>query len=134
MKQASATSDNATQLTIRNPYVPTVFRPKTVTMSTGDEISVNEFALRELAKEWENLSLSIKLDRWEIDGKIIRPNNMIEIQSPELYIYPKSKFFIREVTFTGNSSETTCTLNCVIPEVVNGKMAKSIFQGINMHP
>jgi hypothetical protein len=28
----------------------------------------------------------------------------------------------------------TCTLNCCIPEVVNGKMAKSIFEGINMHP
>lgn len=134
MKQASMDSDNAGQLTVRNPYVPTVYRPKTVTMSTGDEVDINEFALRELSKEWENLTLNIKLDRWEVDGKIIRPNNTIEIQAPELYIYPKSVFFIREVLFVGNAEETTCELKCVIPEVVNGEMAKSIFAGINMHP
>lgn len=134
MKQASMTSNNAGQYTVKNPYVPTVYRPKTVTMSTGDEVDVKEYALRELSKEWENLTLDIKLDRWKIAGKILRPNNMIEIQSPELYIYPKSLFFIRDVTYTGNATETTCEIKCVIPEVVNGKMAKSIFAGINMHP
>lgn len=132
MKQASMSDNNSIQGTFRNPYVPTVYRPKTVTMNSDDNL--NEFGLRELAKEWENLSLSIKIDRWDLANKIIRPNNMIEIQSPELYIYPKSKFFIRQVDYTGSASETTCVLNCCIPEVVNNQMAKSIFAGINMHP
>lgn len=133
MRQSSLSGGNAGQATIRNPYVPTVYRSKTVTQSSGDDIDTNDLLMRELSKEWENLKLSIELDRWIVDGKIIKPNNMIEIIAPELYIYTKNKFFIRSVDYIGNESETTATLNCVIPEVVNGEMAKSIFEGINMH-
>lgn len=134
VKQASTDGGNAGEYTIRNPYVPTVYRPKVVTQSSGDDIDTEEVALRELSKEWEGLTLSIETDRWEIDGKIIKPNSIIEIIAPELYIYTKSKFFVRSIDFEGTEEKTTATLNCVIPEVVNGKMAKSIFEGINMHP
>lgn len=134
LKQASTDGGNAGEYTIRNPYVPTVYRPKTVSQSSGDDIDTQEVALRELAKEWENLTLTITTDRWEVDGKIIKPNSIVEIIAPELYIYTKSRFFVRSIDFDGDADETTATLNCVIPEVVNGKMAKSIFEGINMHP
>lgn len=135
VRQASIDGGNAGEYTVRNPYVPTVYRPKVVEQSSGDDIDTEEVALRELSKEWEGISLKITLDRWEIDGKLLRPNKIIEIIAPELYIYGISRFFVRSVDFTGNESETTAVLNCVIPEVVNGQMVKkSIFDGINMHP
>jgi len=134
MKQASSDGGNAGEITVENPYCPVFYRPKTVTQSSGDDIDTNEVALRELATEWENLQLTVTTDRWEIDGKIIKPNNMIEIIAPELYLYTKSKWFIRSIDFVGDSEKTTATLNCVIPEVVNNKMARSIFEGLNMHP
>jgi prophage tail gpP-like protein len=134
MRQASVDGGNAGQITLKNPYVPTFYRPKTIVQSSGDDIDTNEVALREMAKEWENLTLQIGIDRWEVDGKIIKPNSMIEVFAPELYIYTKSRFFVRSIDYVGDEEKTTATLNCVIPEVVNGKMAKSIFEGINMHP
>lgn len=134
MKQASSDGGNAGEYTVKNPYCPVVYRPKTVTQSSGDDVDTQEVALRELAAEWENLTLTISTDRWEIDGKIIKPNNTLEIIAPELYLYNVSKWFIRSVDYVGDSEKTTATLNCVIPEVVNNEMAKSIFAGINMHP
>jgi prophage tail gpP-like protein len=134
LRQSSIDGGNAGQYTIRNPYVPVTYRPKVVTQSSGDDIDTEEVAKRELAKELENLSLSIDMDRWIINEKIIKPNNIIEIIAPELYIYTKSDFFIRSVDLVGNAEETTSTLNCVVPEVVNGEYPKSIFEGINMHP
>jgi prophage tail gpP-like protein len=134
MRQASVDGGNAGQITLKNPYVPTFYRPKTIVQSSGDDIDTNEVALREMAKEWENLTLQIGIDRWDVDGKIIKPNSMIEVFAPELYIYTKSRFFVRSIDYVGDEEKTTATLNCVIPEVVNGKMAKSIFEGINMHP
>jgi len=132
--QASADGGNARQATIRNPYVPVFYRPKVVTMSSGQDTDAQDAAQRELAKELEGLTLSINTDRWEIDGKIIKPNNIIEILAPELYIYSKSDFFIRSIDFVGDEKETTASINCILPEVVNGKYPVSIFEGINMHP
>jgi len=133
MKQASSDGGNAGEYTVENPYCPVFYRPKTVVQSSGDDIDTKEVALRELSAEWENLKLTIQTDRWEVDGKIIKPNNIVEIFAPELYIYKKSRFFIRSIDFVGDAEKTTATLNCVIPEVVNKKMARSIFEGINMH-
>lgn len=134
MRQASMDGGNAGQFTIKNPYCPVFYRPKVVSQSSGDDITTEETAMRELAKELESLKLSIDLDRWIINEKIIKPNNVISIIDPELYIYTKSKFFIRSVDYTGDSMITSCKLNCILPEVVNGKYPVSIFQGINLHP
>lgn len=135
MKQSSADGGNAGQVTIRNPYAPILYRPAVVTQTSGDDIDTNEAAMRELAKEIESgILLTIKTDRWEIDGKIIKPNGIITIIAPELYIYTKSRWFVRSIDFVGNAESTTATLNCVIPEAFNGKMPTSIFAGINMHP
>lgn len=134
MKQAGINSENAGQYTIKNPYCPVTYRPKVVNQSSGDEVDSSSFAMRELKKELEGLTLTIQLDRWIINGKIIKPNQMIEINSPELYIYGMKRFFIRSVDFTGSAVGTTCVLNCVLPEVVNNDKVESIYKGINMHP
>jgi len=134
LRQASTEGGNAGQYTIRNPYAPVVYRPKVVNQSSGDDIDTREAALRELSKELENIKLTIDTDRWVIDGKIIKPNNMITIYSPELFVWQKSDFFIRSIDFVGNETQTTAKINAVLPEVVNGKYPKSIYEGINMHP
>jgi len=133
MGQASPDGGNAREAMVMNPYCPIVYRPTVVSQSSGDDIDSNEVAMRALASELEGLTLKIETDRWIVDGKIIKPNNIITIIAPELYIYKKATWFIRSIDFTGDAEKTTATLNCVIPEVVNGKYPVSIFQGINMH-
>lgn len=136
LKQASSGGGNAGEFMVRNPYCPIVYRPKVVTQSSGDDIDTEETAMRELGRELdEGLKFTIKTDRWiGPDGKIIKPNSIITIFDPELYIYTKATLFVRSIDFVGNQEQTTATLNCVLPEAFNRKVPTSIFAGINMHP
>ncbi len=127
IKQADKDGGNAGQATVINPYVPIVYRPKVLTQSSGDDNSTLQAAKNALASELKNVVLTITTDRWEINGKIIRPNNIITVLNPELYIYRKTKFFIESIAFTGNQEQTTAVLTCVLPEVYNGKTPKNIF-------
>jgi prophage tail gpP-like protein len=133
-KQASVDGGNAGEQTIRNPYVlSSYYRPKVTTQSSGDDNDTQSAAERELASELKGLTLTIDTDRWVIDGKIIRPNNIITIFDPELYIYKKTTWFIESIRYTGNETENIATINCVVPEVYNKKKPTSIFAGINLH-
>ena len=135
VKQASSDGGNAGEYTLKNPYCPIVYRPKVVIQSSGDDLDSKETAIRELGKELdEGLKFTIKTDRWiGPDGKIIKPNSIITIFDPELYIYTKATLFVRSIDFSGNNEQTIATLNCVVPEAFNRKIPTSIFAKINMH-
>jgi len=128
-KKKGGGEGNAGQVTIENPYVPVAytFRPKVITQSSGDDISTLQCAQNALAAELKNIVLTITTDRWEINGKIIRPNNIISVTSPELYLYRKTNWFIESVQFTGNEKEQVAVLTCVLPECYNGKSPKNVF-------
>lgn len=128
-KQASSDGGNAGDYTIRNPYCPVahVYRPIVYTQSSGDDITTEEFAKQKLAAELKNIKFIINIDRWFIDGKIIRPNNIVTLFSPEAYIYKTIPVFIESVKLKGNSSSTTAELTCVLPEVYNGQIPKNVF-------
>jgi prophage tail gpP-like protein len=128
MKQASTTGGNAGQKSIKNPFVSeSYYSPSTKTQNSGTDNDTILAVQRELASELKDITLTINTDRWIIDKKIIRPNNIISIIDPELYLYRKTSFFIESISYIGNNKETTAVLNCVIPEVYNGKIPTSIF-------
>lgn len=129
LKQADADGGNATEHTIKNPYCPVAYvvRPKVVEMTSGDDITVEQFAKQQLAAELKNIVLTIETDRWEIDGKIIRPNNTITVKNPNLFLFKKTKWFIESVKYRGDNEKTIATLTCVPPEVYNMKTPQNIF-------
>ncbi len=133
MKQASSDGGNAGEVTIQNPYVPFVFRSLVKTQSSGDDNATEQAAKRILADELKNFQLVIKTDRWEIDGKIIMPNNIILVKNKNISLFNSNKWFIQEVTLDGDEKKTTATLKCVLPEVYNGEIPTYIFAGINLH-
>lgn len=126
-KQASIDGGNAGEYKINNPYV-TAFRPKVKIQSSGDDNDTVLMARRELGNELSSIQLTIELSTWTINDLIVRPNNLISIIAPELYLFKRTVFFIESVNFVGNNSETTATLNCVLPEVYNKNEVKSIFE------
>lgn len=134
-KQASSDEEgNAGEATVRNPYViGSVYRPSVKSQSSGDDNDTGLAARQAVSNELKGLKLTINLDRWDVNGKIIRPNQLITVYYPEIYIFKKTTWFIESVNFTGNQKENTCVLNCVVPEVYNGKTPESIFKGINLH-
>lgn len=138
-KQANVDADsgdagNAAEATVRNPYViNSVFRPLVVSQSSGKDTDTEQAAKNIRAAELKNLKLVIKTDRWEVNGKIIKPNNYLTVINPEVYLYKKTTWFIEEIAFSGDEKQTTAVLTCCLPSVYNGEEPKYLFAGINLH-
>ena len=134
MKSASADGGNAGSYTLRNPYViGSVFRPAVKTQSSGTDNDTKSAARRALGNELRNIKLTIKTDRWIVDGKIIKPNSLISVYAPELYLYYKKNWFVESISFNGNNQKTIATISLVLPEVYNDEKVISVFRNINLH-
>lgn len=128
VKQAGAKGGNAGEFTIKNPFVPFVKRYKVITQSSGDDNNTEQAARNALSSELKGIILTITTDMWEIDGKAIKPNNIITVENSELYLYNRTEWFIESVTLKGDEKETTATLTCVLPEVYNKETPTYIFK------
>lgn len=127
IKQADVDGGDAGEHTVYNPYCPIVFRPKVIVQSSGDINTIEEFANNALAAELKNISFIITVDRWEVDNKLIRPNNIITVYCPEVYLYKKTKLFIQEVAFKGDAKSETAVLTCVLPSVYDRSAPQNVF-------
>ena len=65
---------------------------------------------------------------WELNGAVIKPNQIITVRNPELYLYKKSNWFIESVQLDGDAEQTVATLTCVLPETYNGGTPSYIFE------
>lgn len=127
-KQADSDGGSASEATIKNPFVPFVFRSKVVSQSSGDDNDVNQAARNALSAELKNLTLTIELDSFRVDGNLIEPNNIVSVIDPNLMIFKKTNFFIEEVTFTGDPKREVSTLKCVLPSVYDDSKPVNIFE------
>lgn len=118
---------------VTNPYVFTVFRPHVEVQKCGNADDTLNAANNVLARELKNLTLTITIDRWHLNGKLIRPGSIISVLNPNVYLYKKSNWLVEEVNLKGDATQTIATLKCVIPEVYTGGTPKYLFQGINLH-
>jgi len=132
MKQADVDGGNASQTTIRNPYVPVraVYRPITIVQTSGDT-STDKAARAALASELKNITLTINIDRWILNGKLIKPNSIISVKNPECFLFKPTRWFVESVTYSGDADKLTAELKCVLPEVYNGQMPKNIFVDVH---
>jgi prophage tail gpP-like protein len=133
IKQADVDNENAGEETVTNPYVPFVFRPRTIIQNSGNNTDTALAAKNALADELRNLKWTISMDRWDFNGKIVKPKNLITLRDPEVYLFNKTTLFIESVNLKGDQKEMTAELTCCLPEVYNGNVPKYIYQGINLH-
>lgn len=155
--QGQANADNnASDASIKNPYVQkklnwmqtafnsTVgvgdvsyssgYRPKVSLQTAGNDNDTPLTARQLLAQELKEIRVEIKIYGWTLNGKVIRPNNIITIIDPELFLYQKTRWFIESVTFSlekENFAEVS-TLTCVLPECYNNLEVKNVFTGTNL--
>lgn len=127
-KQAGLDGGNSGEASIRNPFVPYVFRPKVATQNSGTDNDTGDAIKNALKDELKNITLTITVPTWELGGGLIRPNRIITAISPELYLYKNTRWFVEEVTFSGNEKQQQAVLKCVLPEVYNGETPDYIFQ------
>ncbi len=133
LKQADEDGGNAGESEIRNPFVPFVYRPKVIIQSSGDDNDTNEAAKRALAAELKGIKVIVTTDRWEVNQKIIKPNNTITVTCPDVYLYNKTTLFIEQIDFEGDVEKTVARLTCSLPEVYNNETPKYLWAGINLH-
>jgi prophage tail gpP-like protein len=133
-KEKATDEDNAGENTVNNPFVPFVFRPRTIIQNSGTDTDTLLAANNALAMELRNVRLTVSLDRWEDkNGNIIKPNNTISVINPEIYIFKKTEFFIEEVELKGNQKALTAKLHCVPKACYDGTNPVYLWQGINLH-
>lgn len=118
---------NSGEFTVFNPYCPTVFRPKVIELTSGTDVTIEEAAKNALAAELKNIVITVTIDRWKKNNKIIRPNNVITVLSPKNYIYKRTRVFIESVSFTGTPASQTAVLTCVPTEVYTAEVPVNMF-------
>ena len=136
-QQADATANAIPYMsTLRNPYVPYVFRPKVITVNQPiDGIDHTlEAAKNYLCNELRNLKVIITTDRWTFpNGSVIRPNHVITIQNDDIYLYKPSKWFIESVELEGDEKSETAKITCTLPSCYDYSQPTYLFKGINEH-
>lgn len=133
LKQADEDGGNAGQATVTNPFVPYVFRPKVVIQNSGTDIDTELAAKTALASELKGLMLSIEMDTWTINNEVIKPNNIIEVKNPNIYLFKSTRWFIETVTLSGTPEAQKAVLSCFLPSVYDGSTPEYIFTDINTH-
>ena len=123
---------NAQDDTVFNPYAFKTspygtLRSKLIIQTAGNDNETKLTARRALGEELKNIVLTIEIDRWELNGKLVRPNQLITATNPRLHMDKPTRWFIREVAFTGDTKSRTATLTCVLPECYNDDEVKNIF-------
>jgi prophage tail gpP-like protein len=103
------------------------FRPRTVKQTSGTDTDTEDVAKMKLAAELKSIKLTIEIDSWTIDNKLIKPNNTITVKDPSIFLYNRTKWFIESVNFKGTESEQTSRLTCVLPEVYTGETPSNPF-------
>ncbi|HXP52176.1 MAG TPA: hypothetical protein VN922_19625 [Bacteroidia bacterium] len=131
VKQADSDGGNAEEVTIRNPYVPILYRPKVITQTAGDDTSLEQTAQQALAAELKGVQVIITTDRWKIDGKMIRPNTLVTAYSPENFLYKKVLLFVEKVKYDGDKNKYVATLTCTLPEVYNTDYPQNQFVDVH---
>lgn len=107
---------------LKNPLIPikksVLFRPRVITVSSGNDNTVNEAARYELGREIrEGVVLEITIPQIEDkNGDLIMANNMIAIRHPKVFLYtPNTEWFIQSVDISRKPNEDMAVLNCVLP-------------------
>ena len=126
VKDAQIESDAESQNKIYNDTVK-LFRPKVIIQKDGDDNDTLQIARMERCKELKNIELSVTVQDWEINGNLIRPNNIITVKNKRLFLGNKTEWFIREVEFKGRKENKTATLKCVPTEVYTGGTPQNLF-------
>lgn len=103
------------------------FRPKTLKQTSTDDLNTDFAARNSRAEELASIKLNIDIEGWELSAGIIRPNTIITVLNPSIYLYNRTAFFVESVTYSLNAEGRFATLQCVLPEVYNGKEPKNIF-------
>jgi hypothetical protein len=108
------------------------YRPTTVTQKNTDSENLQQTAYKALARELENVDITVYFQGWQLNNKYPKPGDFVMIKSPKCYLFKAAKFIIQSVIFAGDEKQQTAVLKCMLPECFNGELPiKSVFYDNN---
>jgi prophage tail gpP-like protein len=123
LRQPSGENQNLSPVdTAKNESVQ-AFRPKVKTMSSGTDTETSKAADNALAAELQSVVLSVLIPRFED----IKPGDIVEVQNPEVFLFNKTRFMIKSLTYNESDNKTSMAMTLVLPESFNGQKPKNIF-------
>lgn len=123
LRQPSDDNENLSPVdTARNPLVKS-FRPTVKVLSSGTDTDTSKAADNLISSELKNLQLIIKVPRWED----LFPGDLVEAHNHEIYLFRRTRFMIKSVTFNEKESGKTMNLSLVLPETYTGGKPKINF-------
>lgn len=127
MKQSSTDSQNEGITTINSPFIDYI-RPHVEVMENGSEIDTEKKANAIACREAKNFPITIELEGWTFNNKIVRAGFYIELTAPSIFL-DTTKLVLQRVTFkTDPQKGNTQTLEAVMPCVYTGELpSKSPF-------
>lgn len=115
-----------TAYTATNSMV-SVFRPGVIKQSSGDEADRGNAARGKIGQELQGIALGVDIEGWELKEKIVKPNTIISVEEPAVFLFKNANFFIEEVTLNKDSNGESASLKCVMPEVYNENKIPDIW-------
>lgn len=110
-----------------NPFVKNAFRYKRSLQTSGDDNDTPDTARTILGAELKAITLTIDIVGWEFNGVLVRPNNIITVLNPEIYLYKSTRWFIESVELRESPKGDNATITCVLPAVYNEDDVVNIF-------
>jgi len=128
IKQASTKDQNEGKATVESPFVKGIKRPLTKMLSHGSGTDTVKAANAIASSEAKNLPITIELEGWTFQNKIVRAGFYIELTAPSIFIQT-TKLVLEKVNYKADPKKgKTLTLTAVLPCVYTGELpAKNPF-------
>lgn len=124
----SASGDENAEQTVNNSII-NIFRPTVKVQSVGKS-DTTDSAVRSLrAGELGNIVFKIQVRGLNYqNGDPIRPNRIITVRDPNIYLMDDTKLFVRNVQLNTNIDSSFAVLDCVLPNALTGDELTNIFR------
>lgn len=125
---SSGDSDPNAESIVDNSVIP-VFRPTIKTQSVGSG-DLSDTAVKSLrAKELGSISFKITVNSLVYpNGDPIRPNRIIVVRDPNIYLPNDTKLFVRTTKLVQTANSAFAVLDCVFPNALTGEPLTNIFE------
>lgn len=109
--------------TVNNPLCK-IKRTSTKKMSSGEDTNTTRAVKAALAAELTAMTVTVNIKNWIDD---LECGDIVDLQNPDLFLFNKTRFMVREIAQQQNQQEKTMDLTLMLPEAFTGDIPKAIF-------
>lgn len=115
------------QESVSNNIVP-IFRQKVKKQTVGNSGNTMNAAINSRMEGLRAIKINLRVNSLLYhDQSIIKPNRVVTLQAPSIYLDQKISIFVDEVTLNQSTKGETAELKCFLREAFTGQAVRNIF-------